>query len=81
MMSAAVILSVCSSSDAFIARSFANQFSMGSVMGFLVLGPMIDIKNVLMLLGSFNKRFVVKFLFVVCGLAFAILLFFTTILF
>ncbi len=81
MMAAAFILSVCSSSDAFIARSFANQFSMGSVMGFLVLGPMIDIKNVLMLLGSFNKRFVVKFLFVVCGLAFAILLLFTSILF
>jgi uncharacterized membrane protein YraQ (UPF0718 family) len=81
MMAAAVILSVCSSSDAFIARSFANQFSIGSVMGFLVLGPMIDIKNVLMLLGSFNKRFVAKFLFVVCGLAFAMLMFFTSILF
>ncbi|HEY9059446.1 MAG TPA: permease [Pseudobacteroides sp.] len=81
MMAAAVILSVCSSSDAFIARSFANQFSMGSVMGFLVLGPMIDIKNVLMLLGNFNKRFVAKFLIVVCGLAFAILIFFTAIFF
>lgn len=81
MMAAAVILSVCSSSDAFIARSFANQFPMGAVMGFLVLGPMIDIKNILMLMGSFNKRFVVKFLVVVCGLAFAILMFFAPILF
>ena len=81
MMAAAFMLSVCSSSDAFIARSFTNQFSMGSVMGFLVLGPMIDIKNVLMLLGCFKKRFVVKFLFIVCAMSFALLYFFTRILF
>ena len=73
MMVAAFILSVCSSSDAFIARSFSNQFSMGSVMGFMVLGPMLDIKNVLMLLGRFNKRFVAKFLTIICIIAFVVL--------
>lgn len=56
MMFAAFVLSVCSTSDAFIARTFINQFSMGSIMGFLVLGPMIDIKNTLMLLGTFKKK-------------------------
>ncbi|KNY25354.1 permease [Pseudobacteroides cellulosolvens] len=78
MMAAAVILSVCSSSDAFIARSFANHFSMGSIMGFLVLGPMVDIKNILIMLGSFNRRFVMKFILIVCTLAFAILMLFAS---
>lgn len=81
MMAAAVVLSVCSSSDAFIASSFATRFSLGSVMGFLVLGPMVDIKNILILFGSFNKRFVLSFLLVVCVLSFVILMFFTPILF
>lgn len=80
MMLSAFVLSVCSTSDAFIARTFVNQFSIGAVMGFMVLGPMIDIKNVLMLLGNFNKRFVIKLVFVIFTLAFIILLFLTTIL-
>ncbi|KUK63626.1 MAG: Putative permease [Desulfotomaculum sp. 46_80] len=44
MMIMAFLLSLCSSSDAFIARSFASRFPMGAVMGFLVFGPMIDLK-------------------------------------
>lgn len=80
MMLSAFVLSVCSTSDAFIARTFVNQFSIGAVMGFMVLGPMIDIKNVLMLLGNFNKRFVIKLVFVIFTLAFIIFLFLTTIL-
>ncbi len=60
MMLAAFLFSVCSTSDAFVAKSFINHFSISSIMGFLVLGPMIDIKNVLMLLSSFKKSFVLK---------------------
>lgn len=60
MMAAAFILSVCSTSDAFIARSFSSYMPTGAIMGFMVLGPMIDLKNLLMLTGSFNKRFVIK---------------------
>ncbi len=48
MMAAAFILSLCSSSDAVIARSFASQLPAGAVMGFLLFGPMMDIKNMLM---------------------------------
>lgn len=80
MMLLAFVLSVCSTSDAFIARTFTNQFPMGAVLGFMVLGPMIDIKNLLMLLGNFKKRFVIKLVLVVFGLSFALLLFVTTIL-
>lgn len=81
MMLSAFVLSVCSTSDAFIARTFVNQFSIGPVMGFMVLGPMVDIKNLLMMLGSFKKRFVIKLVLVVFGISFALLLFLTTMLF
>ncbi len=60
MLSLAFILSLCSEADAFVARSFLSQFTTGSIMGFLVLGPMIDIKNMLMLLGAFKKKFVLS---------------------
>jgi uncharacterized membrane protein YraQ (UPF0718 family) len=79
MMLSAFILSVCSTSDAFIARSFTNQFPIGAVMGFMVLGPMIDIKNVLMLAGNFKKQFVIKLVIVIFVLSFAILSFLTMI--
>jgi len=77
MMVMAFVLSLCSSSDAVIARCFLKQFPMGAVMGFLVFGPMMDIKNVMMLSSGFTKRFVGKFLaaaFIVCF--FVVFLFF-----
>lgn len=78
MMLFAFILSVCSSSDAFIARTFVNQFPIGSIMGFLVLGPMLDIKNLLMLLGNFKKRFVIKLVILILLISFEILIVFVT---
>lgn len=45
MMVMAFGLSLCSSSDAVITRSFAAQLPMGAIMGFLVFGPMMDIKT------------------------------------
>jgi len=58
MMCMAFLLSLCSSSDAVVARSFATKFPLNAVMGFLVFGPMMDIKNVIMLSGGFSKPFV-----------------------
>jgi uncharacterized membrane protein YraQ (UPF0718 family) len=72
MMLTAFILSLCSSSDAVIARSFAMQFPMGAVMGFLVFGPMLDIKNVLMLSSGFSKRFIGKLLVTAFFVCFAV---------
>lgn len=60
MIILALLLSVCSEADAFIASTFALTFTKGSVIAFLVLGPMLDIKNILMLLGNFKKEFVIK---------------------
>jgi len=62
MMFIAFILSLCSSSDAIVARSLCPNFSLGAVMGFLVFGPMMDIKNILMLSSRFSKKFVWKLL-------------------
>jgi uncharacterized protein len=58
MMALAFILSLCSEADAFIASSFRTTFSTGSLIAFLVFGPMLDIKNLLMMLGTFRKRLV-----------------------
>ena len=52
----AFVLSICSTVDAFIALSFANTFTTGSVLAFLVFGPMVDIKSSLMFLGVFKRR-------------------------
>jgi uncharacterized membrane protein YraQ (UPF0718 family) len=69
MMLMGFALSLCSSSDAVVARSFANRFPQGALMGFMVFGPMMDVKNVLMLSSCFSKRFVGRLAvtaFVVC---------------
>ncbi|GMX66735.1 hypothetical protein Elgi_60070 [Paenibacillus elgii] len=58
MMGLGYVLSLCSTSDAFVASSFAATFSTGSLLTFLVFGPMLDIKSTLMLLSAFRARFV-----------------------
>jgi uncharacterized membrane protein YraQ (UPF0718 family) len=56
MMVLAFVLSICSTVDAFVALSFVNSFTTGSILGFLVFGPMVDIKSSLMFLGVFRRR-------------------------
>lgn len=58
MMGLAYVMSLCSTSDAFVAASFSNVFAKGPLLAFLVLGPMLDFKSTLMLLSSFRTRFV-----------------------
>jgi uncharacterized membrane protein YraQ (UPF0718 family) len=58
MQALAFILSICSTADAFVALDFANTFTLGSVLGFLTFGPMVDIKSTLMFLGVFRRRVV-----------------------
>jgi uncharacterized membrane protein YraQ (UPF0718 family) len=54
----AFVLSVCSTVDAFLALSFINTFTTGSIIAFLVFGPMVDIKSTLMFMGVFRRRVV-----------------------
>jgi uncharacterized protein len=63
MMVLAVVVSICSTVDAFFALSFASTFTSGSLLAFLVLGPMIDLKNIGLLLTIFRGRAIV-YLFV-----------------
>jgi len=70
IMGLAVILSLCSTSDAFIAATFV-AFPAVAKLAFLVLGPMLDLKMLFMYSAVFKKRFVVGLavgLFVLIGL-------------
>lgn len=52
----AVMLSVCSEADAFIAASFP-QFPTVALLVFMVVGPVVDMKIVAMQGGIFGKKF------------------------
>ncbi len=49
MMSLASGLSLCSSSDAFVARAFSNSFTPGSVLAFMLTGPLVATKSFMLL--------------------------------
>lgn len=44
LMALSLVMSVCSSVDAFLAVGFAAQITPGALLAFLLLGPVIDIK-------------------------------------
>lgn len=67
MLGFAYILSLCSTSDAFVASSFMSTFSASSLLTFLVFGPMIDFKGTLMLLSVFRVKFVILLIFAVAA--------------
>ncbi len=56
MIILAGVLSVCSTVDAFVALAFMNTFSSGSILAFLVFGPMVDIKAAALYLGTFTRK-------------------------
>lgn len=55
MMVLAVVLCVCSEADAFVAASF-SMFPKVSLVSFIALGPMLDIKLAVMFLAVFKLR-------------------------
>lgn len=57
MMALAVVLSLCSEADAFVAANFTS-LSIGSKLGFLVLGPMLDVKLAIMYRWVFTPKVV-----------------------
>ena len=58
LMLFAYLISLCSTSDSFVGKSLLTIFTKNSVIAYLLLGPMIDIKNTIVLLGNFKKKFV-----------------------
>ena len=58
MMGLAVVLNLCSEADAFVAASFSLTFSFAAKLAFLVLGPMLDIKLIVMYGMVFRRRLI-----------------------
>ncbi|MTH54440.1 permease [Bacillus mangrovi] len=74
MMAFAYVLSLCSEADAFVAASFGGMFSAGAILSFLVYGPMIDLKNTIMLLAYFRAKFVFVLILVITAVVYGVTL-------
>ncbi|MBV8885210.1 MAG: permease [Chroococcidiopsidaceae cyanobacterium CP_BM_RX_35] len=75
MMLLSGLVSICSTVDSFFALSFASMFTSGSLLAFLVFGPMIDLKGVGLLLSIFKPRAVIYLFVVAAQLTFLLTLF------
>ncbi|GAA4182511.1 permease [Streptosporangium oxazolinicum] len=64
----AVLLSICSEADAFVAASM-TAFSPTAKLAFLVVGPMVDLKLIALQAGTFGRAFAVRFVPVTFALA------------
>jgi uncharacterized membrane protein YraQ (UPF0718 family) len=58
MMTLALLLSLCSEADAFVAASFRTTLPLTAQMAFMVLGPMLDLKLVAMYFRVFKIRLI-----------------------
>jgi uncharacterized membrane protein YraQ (UPF0718 family) len=56
MIALAFIISICANVDAFFALAYSNTFTVGSIVAFLVFGPMIDIKMLTMMRTTYKVR-------------------------
>lgn len=68
LMLFAYFISLCSTSDSFVGKSLLSSFTQSSIIAYLILGPMIDIKNTFVLLGNYKKSFVISlisFIFII----------------
>ncbi|MBW4686615.1 MAG: permease [Komarekiella atlantica HA4396-MV6] len=75
MLILAAVVSICSTVDSFFALSFASTFSSGSLLAFLVFGPMIDIKSVGLMLSIFKPRAIFYLFALAAQLTFLLTLF------
>lgn len=75
MMLLAALVSICSTVDSFFALSFASLFTSGSLLAFLVFGPMIDLKGLGLMLSIFRTRAVVYLMVLAAQLTFLFTLF------
>jgi uncharacterized protein len=70
MMVLAAVVSICSTVDSFFALSFSSTFTSGSLLAFLVFGPMIDLKAIGLMLSIFKARAVIYLLALAAQLTF-----------
>lgn len=72
LMALAFVVAICSTVDAFFILSFGATFLPGAVVGFLVFGPMIDVKMLALLRTTFTTKTLLH-LTLVIGLCSAVL--------
>ncbi|MEN2738745.1 permease [Microbacterium sp. X-17] len=72
MAALAIVVSICSNVDAFFALSFASTFTPGSIVAFLLIGPIVDVKMIALLRTTFTTRTIAGIVVVVLLSAFAI---------
>ena len=75
MMLLAAVVSICSTVDSFFALAFASTFTSGSLLAFLVFGPMIDIKAIGLMLSVFKWRAILYLFALAAQLTFLLTLF------
>lgn len=72
MIALATVVSICSNVDSFFALSFASTFTPGSIVAFLLVGPLVDVKMLALLRTTFTTRTLAGVVVVVVLSAFAI---------
>ena len=60
MMILGFILSICSTVDAFFALSYITNFTLGSLLAFLIFAPLVDIKMIALMRTTFRASTIVK---------------------
>ena len=72
MIALAMVVSICSNVDAFFALSFASTFTPGSIVAFLLVGPLVDVKMLALMRTTFTTRTLAGMVVIVVLSAFAI---------
>ncbi|PJJ55677.1 permease [Compostimonas suwonensis] len=72
MMALAFIVAICSNVDAFFVLSFSSTFLPGSIVAFLVFGPVIDIKMLALMRTTYTTKALVQITLVVALLSAAL---------
>ena len=71
-MAIAFLCSLCSTSDAVIAASMTGVLPASAMLAFLLFGPMLDLKNTLMLVMECRPRFIIRFVVTVAAACFLV---------
>ena len=72
LMIFAYLISLCSTSDSFIGSSLLQVFPQEAILAYLIVGPMIDIKNTIVLLNTYKKEYVktlISYIFIITLIA------------
>lgn len=72
MMTLALVLSICSTVDAFVALGYVGKFPTSAILAFLIFGPMIDFRVISMMRTTFKWKLVLTIFMVVAEMVLSI---------